>query len=115
MAASELQISISPFPDKMSMKLQRFYLCFRSLAFQWDSVEYYTIKPEVGNSKMAASLLQHADSSSLRQDMYEFPAAKTTTPMFWKLVGILCDQTGNGNIHDGDLLASTTHMYCFAF
>ena len=36
---------------------------------------------------MAASILQYADSSSLRQDMYEFPVA-TTSPRRGAGVGV---------------------------
>ena len=37
MAASKLQMHVSLLPDKISAKFQRLCLCFRSLAFHWDS------------------------------------------------------------------------------
>ena len=39
-------------------KFQRLCLCFRGLAFHWDIREDYATKPELENSKMAASELQ---------------------------------------------------------
>ena len=58
MAASKLQVHVSPVPDETSTKFRRLYLCFRGLAFHWDSWEYYATKPDVEKFKMAASKLQ---------------------------------------------------------
>ena len=63
---------------------------------------------------MAASKLQMQISSSPTLDTYAFPMASTTKPMFWELVGILCNQTGSGETQDGDFRTSITHMYCLA-
>ena len=38
MAASKLQMLVSPLPDKISTKFQRLYPCFLGLASHWDSI-----------------------------------------------------------------------------
>ena len=58
MVASKLQMHVSSLPDKISTKFRRLCLCFRGLAFHWDSSHDYATKPEVVKSKMAASELQ---------------------------------------------------------
>ena len=57
MAASKLQMHVSLLPDKLSTKFWRLCLCFRGLAFYWDSSHDYATKPEVKKSKMAAGIL----------------------------------------------------------
>jgi len=58
MAASKLEMHVSPLPDKISTKFQKLFLCFRGPAFRWYPREYYVTKSEVEQSNMAASILE---------------------------------------------------------
>jgi len=57
MAASKLEMHVSPLTYQISTKFQRLYLCFREQASRWDPREYYATKPEVDKTNMAASEL----------------------------------------------------------
>jgi len=54
MAASKLEMHVSPLPDKISTKYQRLYLCFQEPSFHKNQRECYATKPEVEKSKVAA-------------------------------------------------------------
>jgi len=58
MAASILEMHVSPLPDKISAKFQRLYLCFRGPASHWDTRAYYSTKTVVEKSKMVACYLE---------------------------------------------------------
>ena len=45
--ASKLQMHVSLLPDKISTEFKRLCLCFRGLAFHWNSSEDYATKPQV--------------------------------------------------------------------
>jgi len=47
MAASILEMHVSPLPDKISAKFQRLYLFFRGPASQWDTRACYSTKTEI--------------------------------------------------------------------
>jgi len=51
MAASKLQMHVSPFPDNLSTKFQRLYLCCRRPTFHWDPWEYYATKLDWKNPR----------------------------------------------------------------
>jgi len=57
MAASKLEMHVSPLPDETSTKFQRLYLCLREPASHWNPQEYYTTEPGVSKFNMAASKL----------------------------------------------------------
>jgi len=58
MAASKLEMHVSPLPDEISTKCQRLNLCFRRPATDWNSREIYATKPEVVETNMTASKLE---------------------------------------------------------
>ena len=99
MAASKLQMHVSPLPDKISTKFQRLFLCFRGLAFHWDIWEDYETKPEVEKFKMATSQLQLRASTLSGKISMEFKRLYlrfrgASFPL--GLTRILCDQAGSG-------------------
>ena len=80
MAASKLQMHVSSLRDKISTKFQQLCLCFRGLAFHWDSSHDYATRPEVEKSKMAASKLQMHQSLLPNKISTKF---RRLNPRFW--------------------------------
>jgi len=70
MAASKLEMHVSPLPDKISTKFQRLYLCFRGPASPWDTRAYYSTKTEVDKSKMMVACYLEMHVSPLQVEIF---------------------------------------------
>ena len=98
MAASKLQLCVSPLTDKISTTLPRFYLRFRSPPHHWYLWEYYATKLEVGKPKMAAykifKCMYHRFQTRYQQNSNDFTYVFGFS-ISLVLVRILCHQTGS--------------------